>query len=51
MFKKKDSKEICQNVSNGDPEVAGLWLLFFLVLCPVLYFPSSLQTSTCKVCK
>lgn len=29
MFKKKDSKEICQNVSNGDPEVAGLWLLFF----------------------
>ena len=54
MFRKNDWEEVCQNVNNGDLQVAGLWVLLFffpLVLCTILYFPSSVQISTCKLYK
>lgn len=51
MFRTKDWKEICQNVNNGDPKWWDYGLCFFLLLYTVLYFASSLQTSTCKLCK
>lgn len=54
MFRKNDWEEVCQNVNNRDLQVAGLWVLLFffpLVLCTILYFPSSVQISTCKLYK
>ena len=38
MFRKKGWKEICQNVNNGDPQVGGLWVMFFSgsLYCSVL---------------
>lgn len=29
MFRKKDWREICQTVNNGNLQVAGLWVLGF----------------------
>lgn len=38
MFRKKAWKEICQNVNNGVPQVAGLWVMFISgsLYCSVL---------------
>lgn len=29
MFRKNGWEEVCQNVNNGDLQVAGLWVLLF----------------------
>lgn len=31
-LEKNDWREICQTINNGDPQVAGLWLMFFFWL-------------------
>lgn len=56
MFRKKDWREICQTVNNGDPQVAGLWVLWFfcwlfILLCTfqVLYKQADISQISKKI--
>lgn len=48
MFRKNGWEEVCQNVNNGDLQVAGLWVLLFFFSPGPLYHSVLSRFSTNK---